>query len=127
MITRLLYLFYKTSLRNGLLMKVLRRLAIFAIKYNFDYSAVHVEGKRIPKADALSRFRFQVFRALCQNRRRRTNRSSQRSLPRPYIASLDFSGCISWLLVCPKQLTCHTQVASDVLLAFAYSSACQSR
>ena len=48
-------------------MKLLRRLAIFAIKYNFDYSAVHVEGKRIPKADALSRFRFQVFRALCQN------------------------------------------------------------
>ena len=48
-------------------MKLLRRLAIFAIKYNFDYSAIHVEGKRIPKADALSRFRFQVFRALCQN------------------------------------------------------------
>ena len=71
-------------------MKLVRRLAIFAIKYNFDYSAVHVEGKRIPKADALSRFRFQVFRALCQNRRRRTNRSRQRSLPRPYIASLDF-------------------------------------
>ena len=71
-------------------MKLLRRLAIFAIKYNFDYSAVHLEGKRIPKADALSRFRFQVFRALCQNRRRRTNRSRQRSLPRPYIASLDF-------------------------------------
>ena len=71
-------------------MKLLRRLAIFAIKYNFDYSAVRLEGKRIPKADALSRFRFQVFRALCQNRRRRTNRSHQRSLPRPYIASLDF-------------------------------------
>ena len=48
-------------------MKLLRRLAIFAIKYNFDYSAIHVEGKRIPKADAFSRFRFQVFRALCQN------------------------------------------------------------
>ena len=48
-------------------MKLLRRLAIFAIKYNFDYSAIHVEGKRIPKADALSRFRFQIFRALCQN------------------------------------------------------------
>ena len=47
-------------------MKLLRRLAFFAIKYNFDYSAVHVEGKRIPKADALSRFRCQVFRALCQ-------------------------------------------------------------
>ena len=29
---------------NGLLMKLLRRLAIFAIKYNFDYSAIHVEG-----------------------------------------------------------------------------------
>ena len=71
-------------------MKLLSRLAIFAIKYNFDYSAVCLEGKRIPKADALSRFRFQVFRALCQNRRRRTNRSRQRSLPRPYIASLDF-------------------------------------
>ena len=39
-------------------MKLLRRLAIFAIKYNFDYSAVRLEGKRIPKADALSRFRF---------------------------------------------------------------------
>ena len=48
-------------------MKLLRRLAIFAIKYNFDYSAIHVEGKRIPKADALSRFQFQIFRALCQN------------------------------------------------------------
>ena len=70
-------------------MKLLRRLAIFAMKYNFDYSAIHVEGKRIPKADALSRFRFQVFRALSK-RRRRTNRSRQRSLPRPYIASLDF-------------------------------------
>ena len=48
-------------------MKFLRRLAIFAIKYNFDYSVIHVEGKCIPKADALSRSRFQVFRALCQN------------------------------------------------------------
>ena len=48
-------------------MKLLRCLAIFAIKYNFNYSAIHVEGKRNPKADALSRFRFQVFRALRQN------------------------------------------------------------
>ena len=48
-------------------MKLLRRLASFAIKYNFDYSAIHEEGKRFPKADALSRIRFQVFRALCQN------------------------------------------------------------
>ena len=44
-------------------MKLLRRLASFAIEHNFDYSVIHVEGKRIPKADALSRFRFQVFRA----------------------------------------------------------------
>ena len=55
------------SLKNGHLMKLLRHLAIFAIKYNFDYSAIHVEGKCNPKVDALSRFRFQVFRALCQN------------------------------------------------------------
>ena len=48
-------------------MKLLRRLAIFAIKYSFDYSAIYVEGKRIPKAGALSHFGFQVFRALCQN------------------------------------------------------------
>ena len=59
-------LLHKSS-KNGHLMKLLRRLAVFAIKYNFDYSAIHVEGKRNPKADALSRSRFQVFRALCQN------------------------------------------------------------
>ena len=34
------------SSKNGHLMKLSRRLAIFAIKYNFDYSAIHVEGKR---------------------------------------------------------------------------------
>ena len=32
----------------------------FAIKYNFDYPAIHVEGKCNPKADALSRFWSQV-------------------------------------------------------------------
>ena len=61
----------------------------FAIRSNFDYSAIHVEGKRIPKADALSRFRS-GFQSLMPKRRRRTIRSRQRSLPRPYIASLDF-------------------------------------
>ena len=55
------------SSKSGHLMKLLRRLAVFAIKYNFAYSAIHVEGRRNPKADALSRFRFQVFRAICQN------------------------------------------------------------
>ena len=51
--------------RNPHLLKLLRHMAYFAIKFNFNFSAVHVEGKLNQKADALSRFRFQVFRELC--------------------------------------------------------------
>ena len=102
-------------------MKLLRRLAIFAIKYNFDYSAIHVEGKRIPEADALSRFGFQVFQSIMPKRRRRANQSRQRSLPRPYIASLDFQWMHLMAFGLSKATPCHTQVASDVLLTSAYS------
>ena len=82
------------SSKNGHLMKLLRRLVHFAVKFNFDYSAIHVEGK-------LS----YLFKNL---------------LSSPYI----FSRCILWHLAYQKQLTCHTQMASDILLVFAYNSAC---
>ena len=55
----------KYTSRNPHLLELLRHMAYFAIKFNFNFSAVHVEGKLNPKADALSRFRFQVFRELC--------------------------------------------------------------
>ena len=55
----------KYTLRNSHLLKLLRHMAYFAIKFNFNFSAVHVEGKLNQKAEALSRFRFQVFRELC--------------------------------------------------------------
>ena len=55
----------KKSSKNPHLLKLLRNLTFFAVKFNFDYSAVHVEGKENPAADSLSRFQFQVFRELC--------------------------------------------------------------
>ena len=55
----------KYTSRNPHLLKLLRHMAYFAIKFNFNFSAVHVEGKLNQKAEALSRFRFQVFRELC--------------------------------------------------------------
>ena len=55
----------KHTSKNPHLLKLLRHMAYFAIKFNFSFSAVHVEGKLNQKAEALSRFRFQVFRELC--------------------------------------------------------------
>ena len=55
----------KYTSRNPHLLKLLRHMAYFAIKFNFNFSAVHVEGKLNQKAEALSRFRFQVFKELC--------------------------------------------------------------
>ena len=55
----------KYTSRNPHLLKLLRHMAYFAIKFNFNFSAVHVEGKLNQKAEALPRFRFQVFRELC--------------------------------------------------------------
>ena len=55
----------KKSSKDSHLLKLLRNLTFFAVKFNFDYSAVHVEGKENPAADNLSRFQFQVFRELC--------------------------------------------------------------
>ena len=55
----------KYTSRSPHLLKLLRHMAYFAIKFNFNFSAVHVEGILNQKADALSRFRFRVFRELC--------------------------------------------------------------
>ena len=54
----------KYTQKNPHLLKLLRLLARFAIQFRFNFSAVHVEGKLNPWADAFSRFRSQVFREL---------------------------------------------------------------
>ena len=55
----------KKSSKDPHLLKLLRNLTFFAVKFNFDYSAVDVECKDNPAADSLSCFQFQVFRELC--------------------------------------------------------------
>ena len=55
----------KKSSKDPHLLKLLKNLTFFAVKFNFDYMAVHVEGKENPAADSLSRFQFQVFKKLC--------------------------------------------------------------
>ena len=54
----------KKSSKDPHLLKILRNLTFFDVKFNLDYTAVHVEGKENPAADSLSRFQFQIFKEL---------------------------------------------------------------
>ena len=79
----------KCNSKNSHLLKLLKYMAYFAVKFNFNFSAVHVEGKLNPKADALSRFRFQVFREFYSVSRRRGNRYRPFIAQRPTLSALD--------------------------------------
>ena len=68
----------KYTQKHPHLLKLLRLLARFAIQFGFYFSAVHVEGKLNPWADAFSRFRFQVFR---ESFRQQTTRQQISTLP----------------------------------------------
>lgn len=48
-----------------LIMSILRRLTWQSVIHNFIFKAIHIPGHCNMIADALSRFRFQVFRRLC--------------------------------------------------------------
>jgi len=46
------------------IMRLVRSLLLAAARFNFSFASVHVPGVENPIADALSRFRWQVFRQL---------------------------------------------------------------
>ena len=67
------------KLKNSLLLKLLRHMTYFAVKFNFNFSAVHVEGKLNPKADCVITFPISGIQRVIPVSRRRSNRY------RPYL------------------------------------------
>jgi len=54
----------KTSSKDKILMKLVRRLVLASLKFNIHFRAKHIAGKTNTVCDLLSRFSFQEARRL---------------------------------------------------------------
>ena len=53
-----------STAKDSHLWKPLRYLTYFAVKFNFNFSAIHIDGKFNRGPDCLSRFRLKAFKQL---------------------------------------------------------------
>ena len=53
-----------STAKDSHLLKLLRYLTYFAVKFNFNFSAIHLDGKLNRGPDCLSRLRLQAFKQL---------------------------------------------------------------
>ena len=53
-----------STAKDSHLLKLLRYLTYFAVKFNFNFSAIHLDGKLNWGPDCLSRFRLQALKQL---------------------------------------------------------------